>query len=126
MNSSLSRIEARIQRIIEEGTARLFSSQDTKSHLAASLIEAMQAEVQFAEGDNLIAPSIYTIHANPDHAASLKANRLVMDEIKDALLQAAARSGIQIPGELVFHLVPEDDLPAGGFRVRCSGAGNNI
>lgn len=126
MNSSLSRFEARIQRFIEEGTARLFSSQDTKSNLAASLIEAMQAEVHFAEGDILVAPSIYTIQASAEHAASLKANHPVLDEIKAALLLAAGQSGIQIPGELILHVVPQEDLPAGEFRVRCSGAGENI
>lgn len=126
MNNSLSRFEARIQRLIEEGTARLFSSQDTKSHLAASLIEAMQAEVQFAEEDILVAPGVYTIHASTEHAASLKANQPVLEELKAALLQAATQSGIQIPGSLVLHVVPQDDLPPGEFRVRCAGAGENI
>ena len=126
MDSSLSRFEARIQRFIEEGTARLFSSQDSKSHLASSLIEAMQAEVQFAEGDVLIAPCIYTIQTNAEHAASLKANQPVLDEIKAALRQSASQSGIQIPGDLVFHVVPQEGLTAGEFRVRCAGAGENI
>ena len=126
MNSSLSRFEARIQRLIEEGTARLFSSQDTKSYLAASLIEAMQAEVQFAEGDILVAPGIYTIQASVEHAASLKANQPVLDEIKAALLQAATQSGVQIPGSLILHVVPLEDLPPGEFRVRCTGAGEDI
>lgn len=126
MDNSLSRIEARIQRFIEEGTARLFSSQDTKGKLAASLIEAMQAEVQFGEGDILVAPGIYTIQANPEHAASLKANVAILDEIKAAILQAAALSGIQIPESLVLHIVPEDGLKDGDFHVRCSGAGENI
>ncbi|MCL5428825.1 MAG: FHA domain-containing protein [Chloroflexi bacterium] len=126
MNSSLSRFEARIQRLIEQGTARLFSSQDTKSTLAASLIEAMQAEVRFGDGDNLVAPGVYSIHASPEHAASLKTNQAILDEIKAVLLQAAAQSGIQIPDNLILHVVPQEDLPAGEFRVRCSGAGENI
>ncbi len=126
MDNSLSRIEARIQRFIEDGTARLFSSQDTKGKLAASLIEAMQAEVQFGEGDILVAPRIYTIQANPEHAASLKANVTILNEIKAAILQAAAQSGIQIPESLVLHIVPEDGLKDGDFHVRCSGAGENM
>lgn len=126
MNSSLSRFEARIQRLIEEGTARLFSSQDTKSHLAGSLIEAMQAEVQFAEGDILVGPGIYTIHASVEHAASLRANQSVLEEIKVAILQAATQSGIQIPGSLVLHVVPHEGLPAGEFRVQCSAASEDI
>jgi len=126
MNNSLSRIEARIQRFIEEGTARLFSPQDPKGKLAASLIEAMQAEVQFAEGDVLIAPGVYTIQTSAEHAVSLKANYAVLEEMKAALLQAATQSGIQIPESLVLHIVPEDGLHDGDFHVRCEGAGESI
>jgi hypothetical protein len=126
VNNSLSKFEARIQRFIEEGTARLFASQDTKAQLAASLIEAMQAEVKFGESDVLVAPGIYTIQTNAEYADSLRENDTVLEEIKTALLQAAAQSGIQIPGELVFHVVPQEDLAVGEFRVHCNGAGETV
>lgn len=126
MNNSLSRIEARIQHLIEQGTARLFSSQDTKGKLAANLIEAMQAEVQFGEGDTLVAPCVYTIQAGPEHAASLKSNTTAIDEIKAAMVHAATLSGIQLPDSLVLHIVPQEDMSDGDFRVRCAGVGENV
>jgi hypothetical protein len=49
-----------------------------------------------------------------------------LEEIKAAIVQAAAQSGIQIPESLVLHIVPEDGLRDGDFHVRCSGAGGNI
>ena len=125
MSQSLNRLEARLQRLIEEGTARLFSSQDTKALLAARLIEAMQAEVSFGEGDELLAPNTYTIHTNTEHAAALKSNQALLDDLSDALKQAASESGIQL-GEPVLHITPQDDLAAHEFRVRCAGMGESL
>jgi hypothetical protein len=126
MSQSLNRLEARLQRLIEEGTARLFASQDTRGLLASRLIESMQAEVSFGEGDLLLAPATYTIHANSEHAAALKSNKQLLDELRKALTQAAAESGVQLAGEPVLHIAPEDNLAAGEFRVRCAGMGESL
>lgn len=126
MSQSLNRLEAKLQRLIEEGTARLFSSQDTKGLLAARLIEAMQAEVTFGKGDQLLAPAIYTIHTNSEHAAALKSNQTLLDDLCGALKHAATESGIQLSGEPVLHISPEEGLDEREFRVRCAGMGESI
>lgn len=124
--SQLNRLEARLQRLIEDGTARLFASQDTKAILAAQLIEAMQAQVQFAGADSLRAPGTYTILAASEHASSLRANAGLLDELRQALQHAAATASIQLPGELVLHVAPDEALSEGEFRVRASGVGESL
>jgi hypothetical protein len=126
MSQSLNKLEARLQRLIEEGTARLFASQDTRGLLASRLIEAMQAEVTFGQADQLLAPSTYTIHSNSEHAAALKSNQVLLDELSNALKRAASESGIQLAGEPVLHIAPEEELQAGEFRVRCAGLGESL
>ncbi len=126
MNQSLNRFEARLQRLIEEGTSRLFSSKNAKGQLAASLIEVMQMEVHFAEGDALVAPGIYTILVSDEHAVELKANQGLQDELKGALLSAAAESSITLDCDPVLHIAPQPDLNPGEFRVRCAGLGENL
>jgi hypothetical protein len=126
MSQPFNRLEARLQRLIEEGTARLFASQDTKALLAARLIEAMQAEVSFGKGDQLLAPTTYTIHTNSEHAAALKSNQALLDELKTALTRAAAESGIHFSAKPVLHIAPEDGLAAHEFRVRCAGVGESL
>lgn len=124
--SQLHRLEARLQRLIEDGTARLFSTQDTKAILASQLIEVMQAEVQFAGGEQLQAPGTYTILAHPEHASGLRANASLLEELSGALQHAAAESGIAIAGELVLHVAPQDGLAEGEFRVRAAGVGESL
>lgn len=126
MSQTFSRLEAQLQRLIEEGTARLLSSQDTKALLAAQLIEAMQAEVTFGQGDQLLAPTTYTIHTNSEHAAAFKSNQTLMDDLRGALKHAAAESGIKFPSKPVLHIVPEEGLAPHEFRVRCAGVGETL
>ena len=126
MNRSFNRFESRLQRLIEESTARLFSAKDAKGQLAASLIEAMQREVQFGEADNLIAPGIYTIQASAEHATELKANQSLLDELKQDLLSAASEAGVALSCAPVLHVAPQEDLAPGEFRVRCAGLGKNL
>ena len=123
--SQLNRLEARLQRLIEEGTSRLFASQDTKRALASQLIEAMQAEVQLA-GETLQAPSTYTILAHPQHASSLRANSALLEELSQALQHAASQAGIALADELVVHVAPQDGLAEGEFRVRAAGVGVSL
>lgn len=126
MNQSLGRFEARLQRLIEEGTSRLFSAKDLKSQLAASLIEVMQHEVQFGKGDSLLAPGIYTIHASEEHAQELRGNQALLDELRQSLLAAANASGIQLACAPVLHIAPEPELNPGEFRVRSAGLGESL
>lgn len=126
MESSLSRFEARLQRLIEEGTAKLFSSRDVKGQLASSLVEAMLMEVEFGEGEALVAPGIYTIQANAEHVPALQANQALLDELKAALQKAAAEAAISLACDPVLHVAPQDGLKAGEFRVRTAGIGENL
>lgn len=117
MAYSLGRIEARLQRLIEEGTARLFSAKDGRSELAERLIEHMQAEVKFATGGQLLAPGIYTVHTEPKTAEGLKDNLTLKEALCTALQQAANDANIRLESEPVLHVAPEEDWEAGQFRV---------
>lgn len=120
MAYSLSRIEARLQRLIEEGTARLFSADDGKSELAGRLIECMQAEIKFAASDELLAPGIYTIHSAPVAAEGLKNNQALKEALCTALQQAANEANIRLEAEPVLHVAPDESLAADAFRVKAT------
>jgi len=120
MAYSLSRIEARLQRIIEEGTARLFSANDGKHELAGRLIECMQAEIKFADSDQLVAPGIYTIYTAPAAAEGLKNNQALKEALGTALQQAANEANIALEAEPVLHVAPDQSLATDAFSVKAT------
>ena len=118
MNSSLSRLEARLQRFIEDGTALLFPSKDMKSAFAARLAERMQAEVQFNGDGNLVAPHMYTIEVNNEDSAALQSNQRLITALQSALKNAASQAEIILQDQPILQFKASSKIPVGDFEVR--------
>lgn len=126
MEKPLSRLEARLQHLVEEGTARLFATKDVKSALINRLVESMQIALRFNGERELIAPHIYTIEVASQHASALKSSEGLMEEMRAALNAAAEEAKAKLNEEITFHVAPSDELEEGVFRVSASGAGEEL
>lgn len=121
MDKPLSRLEARLQRLIEGGSSRLFSGKDLKSAFATLLVERMQAEAQLNGKGQLIAPHIYSIAINDQDAESLNANLNLIRELQAALSSAAAKAEIHLSAEPELQFRSSTKIPVGDFEVSSSG-----
>lgn len=121
MDQPLSRLEARLQRLIEEGTSRLFATSDRKAALAKQLVECMQAGIRFNGDGQLLAPAVYTINVHPDHAPALKSNEHLIQNLQVALKEAAVEAGADLASDCILHIAPAEELNAGEFRVQSAG-----
>lgn len=126
MSQALNRLEARLQRLIEEGTARLFSGEDTRKELMARLCESMETEVAFNAEGKLVAPHVYTIEVNEGHAEALRSNPSLLQELAEELIRKAEDLQIQLLEAPVIHVAPAEDMPTGRFRVRHAGVGKSL
>lgn len=126
MSQALNRLEARLQRLIEEGTARLFSGEDMRKELEARLCESMETEVAFNAEGQLVAPHVYTIEVNTAHAEALKSNAVLLDELSAEMVRQAEELQIHLLERPVVHISPAEDMPTGEFRVRCAAAGKTL
>ena len=117
MNSSLSRLEARLQRFIEDGTALLFPSRDMKSAFAARLAESMQAEVQLNSDGNLVAPHRYTIAVNNEDFVALQSNQRLNAALQSALKKAALQAEIVLMDQPFLQFKASSQIPLGDFQV---------
>ena len=117
MDNAFSRLETRLQRLIEEGSARIFSAKDVKSLFANRLAEKMQAEVQFGENGQLVAPNIYTIEVSEDDSLALETNKHLVSELEAALLAAASQSEIVFLHDPVLHFKSSKHVLGGDIKV---------
>ncbi|MQC26322.1 MAG: DUF2662 domain-containing protein [Chloroflexi bacterium] len=126
MKTPFGRLEARLQHFIEEGTARLFSTQDLKSELTSRLAESMHAQVHFDADGQLVAPGTYTIDVSSRLAATLKSNQSLVSSLQAALLSAASDAKIHLDSEPILHIAPNDELAQGEFRVHSTVVGQSL
>lgn len=123
MSQALNRLEARLQKLIEEGTARLFSGEDMRKQLEERLREAMESAMAFDPEGQLTAPNVYTIEVNETHAEALRSNARLLEELGAEVERQAAELQVRLPEAPVIHVSPAEDIPTGQFRVHCAGAG---
>ena len=117
MDNAFSRLESRLKRLIEEGTARIFSSKDVKDLFATRLAERMQAEAQFGENGQLIAPNIYIISVSEEDALALEANKQLVRDLEVALSSAASQSEIAFLNDPVLHFRSSIDVIKGDIEI---------
>jgi hypothetical protein len=115
-----------LQRLIEEGTARLFNGEDTRKELGERLREVMETEVEFNSEGVLVAPHIYTIEVNESYAEALKSSPMLLQELVDALQRQAAELQIHLAERPVIHVTAGEDVLTGQFRVRCADIGKAL
>jgi hypothetical protein len=101
IKDQLSRLEIRLQVMIEGSAARLFPSKTSQTDLAQNLMNAMQAGIKTRSDGALIAPNLFTLVVHPLQAGNLKQNQALFDSLTQTLEDAGKGAG------LLFVKTPE-------------------
>jgi hypothetical protein len=117
MNDRFEKIEAQLQRFIEENTARLFGTIGIENKLAHRLVEAMQEQLQSGEDGRLVAPDSYGLYIHPHFAKDVRANIALLDSLAGHLLETASQNGIYFPADPAISVIPDGSIPQGEFEI---------
>lgn len=119
MKSTLSQVEAQLQRLIEGSLARLFPNEWKNNKLAATLLEAMRehlAPQSEAKGE-LLAPDLYRIYLPTHQAGERTANRQLTASLANDLVEATKGSAIRFSNMPVVQMLGDSTLRNGQVRV---------
>jgi hypothetical protein len=117
LKGQLSRLESRLQILIEGSAALLFSGRQTSHDLAFHLVEALRNAIRVAPDGEAIAPDVFTLLAHPDHCRVLQADPAVLDELAHSLRQAGQEAGLHFLSPPVVRLASSPELNLGEIRV---------
>jgi len=118
MKNQLSRIEARLQALIEGGAARLFSSPQGQKNLIAHLLQALQAGIVEGAGGELIAPNLFLLIVSPRQAFALEENRALLEGLAFTLREVGEEAGLRFSGPLVVRVQPEPGISPDDWQVQ--------
>ena len=120
MKTTLSQVEAQLQRLVEGSLNRLFPAEWKNNRLAAHLLEAMRDNLLPAEeGEDgpLIAPDLYTVLLPTRQAGERTANRQLSASLAKSLVEATQGSEIHFRQTPVVRMVGDTNLKVGQVRV---------
>lgn len=126
MKHQLSKIEARLEALIEGSAARLFSTRARQKDLASQLIEAMQAAVKTGEDGQRTAPNLFSLWLPPYQAQELKRNRALVEGLAYTLYETGREAGYHFDERPVIRVLPDSQLVNGDLRVKAVNSRDNL
>jgi len=116
MASQLDRIEERLQQLIESSSI-LFQGKNAFSLLPEKLVKAMQANLLTAANAELVAPDLYTIHANPEVLDAWADNEEILTDFVRVLQESAHEVNVQFRATPKIQLAADETLPVNELQV---------
>ena len=115
--SLLSRLESRLQMLIEGNLARFFPAYDLRQDLIHHLITALQVEIREGPGGSLLAPDQFTIFLPAEQASIFQEHQDLLDELVQALIQGAKADNLQFLKLPAIRLLPAPEANTRGIQV---------
>jgi len=117
LKSSLSKLEARLQSLIEGSAARLFPLHPDQDILATRLITAMQQNIKPGRDGGAIAPNLFIIKFHPDHTKKFEQHKELVENLTLTIKETGTESGLRFLSPPVIRLQPDDDLQQEEIKV---------
>lgn len=104
MKSRLTRLESRLQAIIEGSAAWLFPSKANQNDLAEKLIAAMQAGVKAGEDGRMIAPNLFILVVHPDLSQILSEQVVLLEGLIQSIQEFSLDMGLHFLSPPVLRI----------------------
>lgn len=118
LKSRLAHIEDRLQSIIEDGVAALFSGQAYQALLAERLFLAIRNSLEPSNQGSWQAQGQFAIHAHPLLAAELRNDPNLVLRLRRLLSEASQQSGFSFLDSVELSIIADPSLPQGDFTIR--------
>jgi hypothetical protein len=118
----LTRLEARLQALIEGSAARFFPNGKPQSDLADRLVAAMQAGIQTGPNGETLAPNLYVLQVSPDRVEPVSRETVLLDGLMQIISEAGNEAGWQFPSPPVIRVRPLKDLSGQEIRVQAQNS----
>jgi len=118
----LSRLEARLQNLIEGNAFRMFPNGKPKSDLANRLISAMEAGIQQGPDGMTLAPNLYVLQVSPERVEELSQETVLLDGLMQMVTEAGSEAGWQFPSPPVIRIRPAEGLTGEEIQIKAQNS----
>jgi hypothetical protein len=109
IKSKLSSLEARLQSLVEGGSARIFPANFTRQDLQGQLVDAMLAGVKTRPDGGRVAPNLYTLALPKDSSETVQKDSQLLDELAKGVEKAGRQAGLVFVSPVVVRVAPNSE-----------------
>jgi hypothetical protein len=126
MKEKFNQIEMYLKSIIEDNSARFFSTPRGEYLLAERIVDLMRAKTQVLKDGTLLAPNTFSILVNPEHAQDIRTNHALIESLATALHKAGNQTGIKFADPPTISVIADNNVLKGEFHVNALEPTDNL
>lgn len=126
IKSKLSKLETRLQSLVEGGSARIFPANITRQDVLGQLTDAMLAGVKTRPDGGRVAPNLYTLVLPKDSSEAIQKESMLLDELAKAVEKAGQETGLAFVSPVVVRVAPKADAYPQVFQVTAQVSIENL
>lgn len=128
LSDRLRQIENRLQSLVEDHVARMFSfrSGSPSANLIRELVNAMHSAVKNDPSGRQVAPNLFFLELNPALADKLHSTDGLLDELAQALQESGLEIGLNFESPLVIQVVSNAEFAGNAIQVKALHSSLNL
>lgn len=115
---ALTRMEYRLQNLVEGSLARIFSQSPAGMTFSHQLIQSLQEQVQTDDRGRFNAPHTIVLYTDPGQEKVIRMYTGILDELSEQIEAAAVESGIHFNEPPVLLVKPDARLSPGTLKFQ--------
>jgi hypothetical protein len=116
--NKLSKLESRLQSLVEGGVSRSRMFPGDTSGLSDNLLAAMKAGVELGPLGEALAPDLYTLVVHPEYVAVLKEDPALLPGLAAGLQQAGVAAGLRFQAAPQIKIAADPQVQPRQVRVQ--------
>jgi hypothetical protein len=126
LQERLSKIENKLQTLIEGSAAKLFPGRQSTADMAYQLVNAMHSGLKQDFQGVSWAPNYYLIQLHPEEADFYISNPSLIYELTKTLDEAGIEAGFDFSGRVVVQIEADESITLGEIRVLAHNSVANL
>ena len=126
LKSQFTKLESRLQKIIEGGVGHLFAGTYQSSDLTAMLLKAMRDGIEIDPQGILLAPNLFVVLVPIDQEETFRDDLEFQTTLIRTLQEVAEEAGLVFPTPPILRISPDSALQTGQIKVLASSSLENI
>ena len=126
IKDQLTKLEIRLQTLIEENTTRILPIRDNRPNISARMVAAMQSSIKSDETGDQIAPDLYILVVDPETAQLIGEHPSLTKELSELILQAGKEAGARFVNPPRIKINADESMVLGRFEVSTTFSLNQV
>jgi hypothetical protein len=126
MKNSFTRLESRLQRLVEGAAGKIIPGSNRKGNFSSQIIEAIHTNIQPGSNGKMVAPNLFILSISSMDQIDERQKHSLHVQLLQVIKDTIHENGYELKDQIVLLIETSQTLQAGTFTIKALGSENGI